>query len=68
MKIINYLLSIVMGLFSLLIISSGDFLIGLTLLLACIIFFLFGLIEEQNKKIFDLRQTILKFKDHYMIE
>jgi len=68
MKVINYLLSIVMGLFSLLVMSSGDFIIGLSLLLACIIFFLFALIEERNEEISNLRQTIVKIKDHYMIE
>jgi hypothetical protein len=48
--------------------SSGDFIIGLSLLLACIIFFLFALIEERNEEISNLRQTIVKIKDHYMIE
>jgi hypothetical protein len=73
MKTFNYILSLIFMIispFQMFVWAENDlqFAFGFILMIASIIFFLFALIEERNKEISELRETLYKYKKHFMID
>lgn len=73
MKTINYIVSCLLAVFSpvqMFYLAKNDlhFVMGFLCMIASIIFFLFALIEEKNEEISHLRQTILRYRDQFMMD
>lgn len=73
MKTFNYILSCVLALispFQMFSWAENDlqFAFGFIIMIASIIFFLFGLIEEQKEEISELKEKIYNFRKHFMVD